>query len=370
MKKNFLLLIPGLFCLLIFSSCQTAAEKEIARLTLPKDHPLPPLVTSDYPHLTADYFHKYNPSANSRNSSGVPILVLAAAKGVYPVTKFLMDRGADKEAADLNGCRALHAASSCGHERVTALLLQYGADVNAPGSHGRTPLMEAVRTSRKKVAGLLLAGGADVNRKDIHGRTPLMHAASAATDDGEMITLLLRKGADKSIIDEEGRTALMHAALHGNAKCAAVLLKDVPDFDRGREALGLLIMKCAIDGKNQELVKALIRKKVPLNWSRSLTHDSLKRIKMHGLYRILVRKGVLDKRRSPLMWAALNNDLAMVKLLLASGADPLQKDENGNSAYDLAVKRDVISCLKKAERDKIKKIERTQKKPLFRSKMF
>lgn len=367
--KKILFTLAGIL-LFLSAGCRTAEEKERERLTLPRGHQLPRMITSETPEKMALYFLSSGLSANSRTVSGVPVLILAAARGEVKITQFLMDKGADKEAADLNGCRAIHAASSCGHTSTVALLVKYGADINAPGSHGRTPLMEAARTSRKEIIKLLLEKGAEVNKTDREGRTALMHAATSTLDDPSLLELLLRHGADSSLADKEERTALMHAALNGNAKCAAFLLKDQPDFSSGREALGLLIMKCAIDGKNPELVKLLIRKKVPLNWNQSFVHNSLRRIKTHGLYRILVRQGVFSKRRSPLMWAALNNNIELIEILLDAGANPLQKDENGNTAYELATERRTISLLKKAEKKKLKEIEETQGKRIFRSKMF
>ena len=63
-----------------------------------------------------------------------------------------------------------------------------------------------------------------------------------------------------------------------------------------------------------------------------------------------VLNGLLGKGRVPLHWAAIENNLDAVKLLIARGADPLQPDELGHYPSDLATSREVVEYLRSQEK--------------------
>lgn len=80
---------------------------------------------------------------NVHDNEGVTPLMWAARKGRLDVAEKLMAAGAEMEAADEDGRRALHHAILTKHEAVALFLIQRGCDVHGQG-HDRTPFMLAV----------------------------------------------------------------------------------------------------------------------------------------------------------------------------------------------------------------------------------
>ena len=110
------------------------------------------------------------------------------------------------------------------------------------------------------------------------GLAPLTHVAVV---NPEVLTYLLNNGSDVDETNGFGKTPLMAAAQYNRLDAAQILLR------RGAH------------------VNATI-------WNGDLANDA----------------------RSPLMYAAANSSLAMIKLLLDAGADPFQSDTKGARAID------------------------------------
>lgn len=111
------------------------------------------------------------------------------------LTRWLVERGADLEAADQYGETPLHAQAGHGGGQV-AVLLDLGADVHS-GEGGRgTPLHRAADRGNVESARLLLARGARADARNDRGQTPLVYALERCsniqiTDRAEMAELLL-----------------------------------------------------------------------------------------------------------------------------------------------------------------------------------
>jgi ankyrin repeat protein len=157
-------------------------------------------------------------------------LMWAAANSQGPMTRLLIERGAEldaKTATDLmtplvsgepraqprspGGMTALMFASREGCLDCVTAMIEKGAAINLPDPEGVTPLLWAVWNTRFDVAKYLIEHGADVNRFDWWGRTPLYLAVDFVTlphggrpdqpslDQTlpiEIVRLLLEKGAD------------------------------------------------------------------------------------------------------------------------------------------------------------------------------
>jgi uncharacterized protein len=131
-------------------------------------------------------------NVNDADAWGVSATTLAAHAGYRDLVEFLLDRGADPNAAKA-GFSALHAAIMRRDERMVAALLSHGADVKAPLQSwtptrrsskdfhfspelvGATPLWLAARFGGPRIMRLLLDRGADplfVHRGDhvVEGR--------------------------------------------------------------------------------------------------------------------------------------------------------------------------------------------------------
>jgi uncharacterized protein len=123
---------------------------------------------------------------------GFPVLGLAAFFGHREAVAFLLDRGAEVNAAARNKQKvtALHAAIAGPDPEIVRLLLQRGADANARQEAGYTALHEAASKGLSDLARALVAAGADVSAKNDEGATPgdlarkKNHAALAAMLEG------------------------------------------------------------------------------------------------------------------------------------------------------------------------------------------
>ena len=181
---------------------------------------------------------------NDTASTGTSALVVAAHSGHTALALFLLDQGADPQAAEA-GYSALHAAALRGDETLAAALLARGADPNAPvvrGSQGRrnspdyvlqhdvvgaTAFWLAGHFAEPGVMRALADGGADPRFVMDDGTTPLMAAVAArrrrepglapnpAEDERlvlEAARVALDAGVDVNAADSAGNTALHTAA--------------------------------------------------------------------------------------------------------------------------------------------------------------
>jgi uncharacterized protein len=170
-----------------------------------------------------------NPKA-SESQRQQTALMWAAANSQGPMTRLLLERGADvdaKTATDLmtplvsgepraqprspGGMTALMFASREGCLDCVAAMIEKGAKIDLPDPEGVTPLLWAIWNTRFDVAKYLIEHGANVNRWDWWGRTPLYLAVDYVTlphggrpDQPsldktlpiDVVKLLLDKGAD------------------------------------------------------------------------------------------------------------------------------------------------------------------------------
>ncbi|KAK4223169.1 ankyrin repeat-containing domain protein [Podospora fimiseda] len=201
----------------------------------------------------------------------------ASRFGLFAVVKWLLDQGANANAAGGWFGSPLVLASGAGHLSVMTLLLDRGAEINAcqPGKcHCATALQAAARENKYGAVLLLLERGADPNLQgDFYGTA--FKAAAYSYHGQESFQLLIDRGANIHL----------QGGYYGNALLAAV------------------------NGGHQKAVKLLFEQGVDI----------------HALN---------DYRGSPLQAAASFWDLEMVKLLLDKGADV---NSPGGDGFDSAL---------------------------------
>jgi ankyrin repeat protein len=203
-----------------------------------------------------------------------PHLVTAIRDADVHAVRKLIEDGADVNARDAEGNTPLILASFYASPRCVALLLEMGADANAANQAGVTALIRAA-TSYEKTRSLVEAGAEVRVRTADLGNTPLILAARRAGN-SRTVKLLLERGANATERDHAGISPIISGAASGDLETVRFLL------DAGAKA--------------DDFPKS----------SNDL--------------RVASNAGL----RTPLMWAAYNNDVRMVRLLLDHGADPNQ----------------------------------------------
>jgi ankyrin repeat protein len=138
-------------------------------------------------------------------------LVVSLMNQHYSFAKFLLDRGANPNLADVKGRAALYAAIDARNEDYSAMPARKGDDplpsleiVKALLAHGADPNAKLIRN---------LPGRSGMDAGDTalgEGTTPLMRAARAG--DAPVIRILLEKGADPKLTTRDGSTAFLFAA--------------------------------------------------------------------------------------------------------------------------------------------------------------
>jgi len=246
----------------------------------------------------------------------VSLALFSAADGnCTALATELLDGGASVDARDRFGARPLSHAARSGHLEMLELLLARGAPINARNLAGATALYFAAERGHVAVAQRLVERGADLKLTGRSGISPVAAAAYAGSD--AIVELLLAHGADDRGADETGKPPIVYAAARAKLDIVKRLLARNIDVNaRYANDLTLLMWAAGADEKVPEA-------------------DALKMVS----YLLEVGAHVDDRDargRSALMIAAEGGRAEIANLLLASGADPLLKDNSGKRAADLA----------------------------------
>uniref|UniRef100_A0AAQ6ANN0 Poly [ADP-ribose] polymerase n=1 Tax=Amphiprion ocellaris TaxID=80972 RepID=A0AAQ6ANN0_AMPOC len=265
-------------------------------------------------------------------------LHFAAGYNRVAVVEYLLHHGADVHAKDKGGLVPLHNACSYGHYEVAELLVRHGASVNVADLWKFTPLHEAAAKGKYEICKLLLKHGADPSKKNRDGNMPLDMVKDGDTDIQDLLRgdAALLDAAKKGCLarvqklcspenincrDTQGRnsTPLHLAAGYNNLEVAEYLLEhgaDVNAQDKG----GLIPLHNAASYGHVDIAALLIKYNTCVN--------------------------ATDKWAfTPLHEAAQKGRTQLCALLLAHGADPTMKNQEGQTALDLATADDIRALL-------------------------
>ena len=225
-------------------------------------------------------------------------LAEAVRRGDREAVPYLLEQGADVDAAGDDGATALHWAAYLNDAATSAALIRAGARADAPNSYRVTPLALAARNGNADIIGQLLAAGVDPNdpRQAVNtGETPLMHAARS----GQIaaVRALVEAGADVDAQEGwNGQSALMWASAEGHVPVVEALLAAGADI-RARSNSGATPLLFGTRKGSMGAVHALLAAGADVNESR-------------------------PDGAAPLLVAVVNGHEDLVDLLLAAGADP------------------------------------------------
>jgi ankyrin repeat protein len=270
---------------------------------------------------------KAGADANGTSPEGETPLMTAARVGKVDTLKVLVAHGAEVNAKEnWKGQSAIMWAAGEGHTEAIRTLTEVGADINARSKGGFSPLLFAVRNGHLEAARLLIASGADPNDK-VMGSAP----AGGMSGRGN-VTTGRQPGGDVST------SALGMAIINGAYELAAMLLEkgadpNIPD-PRGSALHALAFMRRPGSGNpalpqgnldTLDLAKALLahgaNPNARITWKEIVFDRDLAATRLPP--NIPVGRNFLSFiGATPFYVAAKHGDVALMRLLVASGADP------------------------------------------------
>ncbi|XP_035701715.1 poly [ADP-ribose] polymerase tankyrase isoform X2 [Folsomia candida] len=260
------------------------------------------------------------------------------------VVEYLLQRGADFSSKDKGYLVPLHNAASYGHFEVTELLVSAGANVNAVDLWKFSPLHEAVAKGKYEIVKFLLKHGADPTKKNRDSMLPI-----DLCKDEDIADLLV------------GNSALLEAAKKGNLAKVKKLLTPENVTCRDTHGRNSTCLHLASGYNNLEVAEYLLEKAAQWNIEIVNRTDRGGLISLHNAssYGHLDIAALLIKYNghvnatdkwlfTPLHESAQKSRTHLCALLLAHGADPFSKNQEGHTPIDLAVAEDVRSLLNDA----------------------
>jgi len=323
------------------------------------------------------------PDVNARASDGSTALLWAAHWSDLDTADLLLRAGAEANTA--NDFRTTPLSEACinGNSALVRLLLKSGANPNTAIATGETPLMTCARSGSADSVPMLVEYGAAINAKEpTQNQTALMWAAAEHHPD--VVKALIDAHADLKAHSKQGFTAIHFAARVGDLESVKLLLAAGVDVNiltetesgtnrvtnqlgiaktigtigytpmlvavvRGRVELALYLLDHGADPN------ILAAGYTPLHWASS-QWESFTANPVYGfddpmsgipdrqaklrLVKALLAHGANVNARmtkpqpsfaggyldatgaTPFLLAASANDLEMMRLLLAAGADP------------------------------------------------
>ena len=254
-----------------------------------------------------------------------PPILSAARTGSIEAVRLLVRYGADVNATErLRGQTALMWAAAENHAVVAHALLELGADVDARSKGagtersgildadqraprkvtvGFTPLLFAARQGALASARVLVAAGASVNEPGPRGSTAVLIATT--NSHYELAAVLVEHGADPNATDARGTTAL-HAAVRAETLRGVSAPARAPTGQLDRVAYIAFLLAHGADPDAR------------LSPDRKPRETDM---------RDLIADRVIDSSVStggatPFFLAAQADDVAVMRLLVAHGADP------------------------------------------------
>jgi ankyrin repeat protein len=299
--------------------------------------------------------------ADVADDTGATPLYLACVNGNADIVTRLLDAGANAKTSLLTGETALMTCARAGSATAVRALLRRGAAVNVinarESSHNQTALMWAASQSHPDVVAALLEGGADVRarsreytqtvtsevtqragREELNytvprgGSTALLFAARSG--DAESARLLVDAGADVNDALPDGSSALIVAAHSGHTRAAEVLLDK--GANANADAVGYTALHAAVLRSDLALVKALLAHGANPNAPITRGTPVLRNSQAFELPKTLIGA-------TPYLLAAKFLEADIMRALAAAGADTRKRMKDGATPLMAAAGMGIVA---------------------------
>ncbi|XP_021235678.1 M-phase phosphoprotein 8 isoform X3 [Numida meleagris] len=173
--------------------------------------------------LTLEDFQKHLDGEDENHISTEPIsstlLRDAVKSGDYMTVKMALSSSEEYnlDQEDSSGMTLVMLAAAGGHDDLLRVLIRKGAKVNGRQKNGTTALIHAAEKNFLTTVAILLEAGAYVNMQQSSGETALMKACKRGNSD--IVRLMIESGADCNILSKH-----QNSALHFAKQCNNVLV--------------------------------------------------------------------------------------------------------------------------------------------------
>ncbi|XP_059673229.1 M-phase phosphoprotein 8 [Gavia stellata] len=173
--------------------------------------------------LTLEDFQKHLDGEDENHVSTEPIsstlLRDAVKSGDYMTVKMALSSNEEYnlDQEDSSGMTLVMLAAAGGHDDLLRVLIRKGAKVNGRQKNGTTALIHAAEKNFLTTVAILLEAGAYVNMQQSSGETALMKACKRGNSD--IVRLMIESGADCNILSKH-----QNSALHFAKQCNNILV--------------------------------------------------------------------------------------------------------------------------------------------------
>lgn len=237
-----------------------------------------------------EYLHIHGAKVNQQDVDGATALMFAQVEEHFEIKEFLKDVGAEHNWSG-DGVRLYYYVKNGNFEKVRSKLRKDANPNFKNKDNGKTPLMIACKDRNQKMIQTIILSGADVSLTD-HNDTPALFYAVKAGDLNS-VKLLVQKHDNTNHKDKNGQTALLIACEEDHTDIVEFLLTKKVDI-KVQNKIQMTPMLISSKNGNKKIMKMLLKA------DAQLCDETLEGIGILGM-------------------ASINNNIAMVTWLLASG---------------------------------------------------